>query len=229
MLFLGGDPNLRTLNGSTLLIEAVKHNQREFLPILLDHPDLDINLTNSKGETALSLAVQMYPAKESTLTDAADNGKGKTAKGGTKATGRGKRGQGPRKGKEKVEEKEQMPTEEGSILSLLLRTEGHSIASLNRAFFYAMLMKDADTIDTLLHLGADIDSRGPWYNKTALMVAAETRDASAVHFLLDRGADVHLIDDYQHTALDLARLLAATEIVSVLRGFSLDKLEGMEL
>jgi len=231
----GGDPNLRTIDGSPLVVQIVKNDAADLLRVLLSHPDLEVNQPDPQGETALSWAVQLDKSSELKKTikgmiegmeiQNSDDGDQKTEIPKPDPLNEPPLEQEPAKdkGKEKETEQDKGKKKEGdakkdaTVLELLLEVPNHSKESLNRAFFNAMAKKDVHHLHILLLLGASVDGRGPLPgNKTSLMVAAETGDLSALHFLLDRGADWTLVDGQQLTPLELARGNGRSAIVDVL-------------
>jgi len=75
---------------------------------------------------------------------------------------------------------------------------------------------NVELVRSLLDRGADIDSRHPDSNVTALIRAAETKNSEVLKILLDRGANLDLQDSKGRTALFLATAEDYKEIVALL-------------
>jgi len=75
---------------------------------------------------------------------------------------------------------------------------------------------NVELVRSLLDRGADIDSRHPESNVTALMRAAEKNYSEILKILLDRGANLDLQDSKRRTALFLATAEDYKEIVALL-------------
>ena len=56
LISIGGNVNARTAMGRTALLKAVWNGQVELVKVLLEHPDIDINIIDSSERTPLHMA-----------------------------------------------------------------------------------------------------------------------------------------------------------------------------
>ena len=83
------------------------------------------------------------------------------------------------------------------------------------ALHYAAAVGNTEIMLVLLNKSAHVDAKSP--NKTTpLMMAVRSGDTNAVQVLLDKGADLKLINDLNLTALDFAIQLEKKEIAILL-------------
>ena len=75
---------------------------------------------------------------------------------------------------------------------------------------------DLDILKDFLDDGADPDERCIRMKKTALMWAVENCNQVLVRFMIQHGANVHLVDHNDHTPLMVASMKGCKEIVQVL-------------
>lgn len=83
------------------------------------------------------------------------------------------------------------------------------------AFHLAASEGNIETLQLLHHFGANLDSQDD-FGKTALMIAAESKQPKFVRALLEMGADVDARDDFGKTALMFAvqsKFLTTTKIL----------------
>jgi uncharacterized protein len=80
-------------------------------------------------------------------------------------------------------------------------------------------------VDLLLSSGAGVNTPSGGDESTPLMHAAAHGHASLVKVLLERGGDVHALDNQGNTALTIAAAGGSTEIVGLLlaRGSPIDR------
>ncbi len=60
LLSKGVDVNERSIDNNTALFHAAHYNRIEIIPLLLAHPNIDVNATNNNGETPLDKAILKY-------------------------------------------------------------------------------------------------------------------------------------------------------------------------
>ncbi|KAG9342560.1 hypothetical protein JZ751_015975 [Albula glossodonta] len=81
----------------------------------------------------------------------------------------------------------------------------------------------ADVCSSLLDWGADVNARDK-NSRCALMLASESSCVAAVEVLLQRGADLHIVDSLGHDVLHYAKLSGSSEITALLNS-ALQKLK----
>ena len=69
----------------------------------------------------------------------------------------------------------------------------------------------------LLYLGADLEARN--YGCTVLIVAAQKGQIGVVKYLAENGADIEARDNYERTALDIARKWEKADCVEFLEEY----------
>ncbi len=76
---------------------------------------------------------------------------------------------------------------------------------------------NVEAVKKLLEKGADVNARSTmYYNSTALMEIAANRDAAMAAFLIENGANVHLIDTFGDPAINWAAYYGDIPFVDVL-------------
>ena len=86
----------------------------------------------------------------------------------------------------------------------------------DRAFLLATKNGNTNIVAILLEKGADVNTVHNYTGLTALMLATTYGYAKIVRMLLDKGADVNMKDNRDNTALDIAKSMKRSEIVSML-------------
>ena len=90
-----------------------------------------------------------------------------------------------------------------------------AFAGLDESFLQAVYEGDSKEAESLLNLGANIESRTQ-KGSTALIVASARNDSEMVHFLLSRGSRVNSRNRYDDTALLLCSTRGNTRCVKSL-------------
>ena len=88
------------------------------------------------------------------------------------------------------------------------------------ALYAASRGNHVDAIDALVGSGCTLDTVDEQYGWTACMAAASHGAVEAVETLAKHGADIWLEDQYENTALDIAREGKQKAVVKVLQQFS---------
>jgi ankyrin repeat protein len=173
LLDAGADAKaLTTADGETVLMTAARSGNVDAVRLLVDH-GADVNAREHyKGQTALMwAAAERHPEVVKLLLERGADWKVRSVDRETKA---------PK------------------------LSAASSISPIPRGGFTALLFAaregDVDTVKTMLDAGVDIDY-GDVDNVSALVVAIMNKRYTLAKFLIDRGADVNLVDAAGRTAL----------------------------
>ncbi len=111
-----------------------------------------------------------------------------------------------------------------------MRYKTPSKEELNAQLIEAAKAGRVRRVKRLLKHGAELDSRDEYFRKTALMLAAESRELGVVKFLVDNGADVNARDNYGWTAMIMAAYNGRLDVVKFLAelgaDLSIENIEG---
>lgn len=87
-------------------------------------------------------------------------------------------------------------------------------------FHNAILKGDYKKFELYLSDGMSIDQRRGMINSTPLLAAARTGEWVAVKYLLEKGADPSLIDEYEETVIGMAEKENQTDIVELIKSLT---------